>query len=361
MPAGTARSSSFARVLPVVLQCVLQVLRGLGAVEQRDEGERRVLDGAHQADVDRVPLAELFAADVDLHVLRLRGEELLVREVGAEHEDHVGVLHRAVPGGEAEEPGHADVVRVVPLDVLLAAQGVHDRGLQAFGEGDDLVVGARDAGAGEDGDLVGAVEQLRGALQLGLCGDDPRLGALDGRDAGRDGLGEEHVARDDEHGDAALLDRGAHRDLEQARHLGRVGDVLDVDRALAEEVLRVGLLEVAGTDLRRGDVRSDREDRHAGAVRVVEAVDQVQVAGTAAARTHGEVPGQLGLGGGGERGRLLVADVLPPDRAVLAQRVGEAVEGVPGETVDPFDVVLTEGGDDVLGNGCHAFVSSPGG
>jgi hypothetical protein len=322
--------------------------------QQRHQAERGVLHGADQSDVHWVPLAELFAADVDLHVLRLRGEELGVGEVRAEHEHDVGVLHRAVARREPEQAGHPHVVGVVPLDVLLAAHGVHDRCLQALREGDDLVVGARDPGTREDRDLVRAVQQVGRALELGVRGDDARFGAVDADRTVVLRLGEQDVAGDDEHGDAALLDGLADRDLEQAGHLDRVRDVLDVDGALAEELLRVGLLEVPGADLRRRDVRGDREDGHAGAVRVVEPVDEVQVARPAAARADREVPGEVGFGRRGERGRLLVTDVLPADRAVLADGVGEAVEGVPGQTVDAVDVVLAERGDDGLGDGWHA-------
>lgn len=265
--------------LPVAPERVLQVLRRVRAGQQREEREGGVLDGADQPDVDGVPPAELRATDVDLHVLRLGREELLVREVRAEHEHDVGVLHRAVAGGEAEQPRHADVVGVVVLDVLLAAQRVHDRGLQSLGQGDDLVVGVRDAGSGQDRDPVGTVQQVGGALQLGLARHDARGGPLDAGGAVVLRLGEQDVARDHEDRDAALLDRLAHRDLEQAGHLHRVGDVLDVDGALTEQLLRVGLLEVAGADLRRGDVRGDRQHRHPRTVRVVQAVDQVQVAG----------------------------------------------------------------------------------
>ena len=42
------------------------------------------------------------------------------------------VAHGIVAGREADQPGHADVVGVVPLDVLLAAQRVHHRCLEAL-------------------------------------------------------------------------------------------------------------------------------------------------------------------------------------------------------------------------------------
>ena len=58
------------------------------------------------------------------------------------------------------------------------------------------------------------------------------------------GVVEEDLARDDDDGDAASLDRVADRDLEHARQLLRDADELRVDAALAEQLLRMGLLEV---------------------------------------------------------------------------------------------------------------------
>jgi len=62
------------------------------------------------------------------------------------------------------------------------------------------------------------------------------------------------------------------------------------------------------------------------AVRVVQAVDEVQVARPAAARAYSQLPGQRRLGGRRERGGLLVPDMLPGNLAVPAQRVGETVQ-----------------------------------
>ena len=66
--------------------------------------------------------------------------------------------------------------------------------------------------------------------------------------------------------------------------------------ALREQALGVGLLEVAGADLGRGDVRGDGEHRRAAAVGVVEPLDEVGVAGAAGSRAHREPAGDLRLG-----------------------------------------------------------------
>ena len=81
----------------------------------------------------------------------------------------------------------------------------------------------------------------------------------------------------------------------------------------------MGLLEVAAADLRAGDLGGDRQHRNPVAVAVVQAVDQVQVAGPAAAGADGELAGDLRLGAGGERGRLLVAHMHPADPSSFAE------------------------------------------
>ncbi|BDZ42336.1 hypothetical protein GCM10025865_16350 [Paraoerskovia sediminicola] len=120
------------------------------------------------------------------------------------------------------------------------------------------------------------------------------------------------------------------------------------------------LLEELRTDLRARDVARDGEDGHAGAVRVVQAVDQVQVAGAARARAHREVPGDLGLRGGHERGGLLVAHVDPFDAgAVLvgaADRVDDRVQAVADDAEDVLDPRRDELGDEQVRDGAVLLV-----
>ena len=56
---------------------------------------------------------------------------------------------------------------------------------------------------------------------------------------------------------------------------------LVVDRAILEDALGVGFLEVSATNLAGGDVGSNRQHRSVGAVGIVETVDEVGVARTA--------------------------------------------------------------------------------
>ena len=143
-----------------------------------------------------------------------------------------------------------------------------------------------------------------------------------------------HVARDDHHRHAAPGDGDADRLLEDARHLVGVGDQLDIVRALGEELLGMRLLEVGAADLGARDVGGDRQHRHAAALAVEQAVDQVQVAGAAASGADGELAGEVRLGAGGEGGRLLVPHVDPVDLLLPAQRIGEAVQRIAHHAVD---------------------------
>jgi hypothetical protein len=92
------------------------------------------------AHVYRAAPPDLLSADVNLsdtHRLALR-VELSVGKIRSEHQQGVAVQHRIVARGEADQSGHADVVGVVPLDVLLAAHRVHHRCLEALAELEQL-------------------------------------------------------------------------------------------------------------------------------------------------------------------------------------------------------------------------------
>jgi len=75
--------------------------------------------------------------DADTAALRVK---LAVRKIGPEHQQDIAVEHRIVARREADQPGHADIVWVVPLHMLFAAQGVHHRRLEPLSEGQKLAV-----------------------------------------------------------------------------------------------------------------------------------------------------------------------------------------------------------------------------
>ena len=65
-------------------------------------------------------------------------------------------------------------------------------------------------------------------------------------------------------------------------------------------------------------MRGDRDDGHARAVAIEQAVDEMEVAGAAASRADGEFAGDMRVGAGGERRDLLMADMQPLDPAAMA-------------------------------------------
>ena len=146
---------------------------------------------------------------------------------------------------------------------------------------------------------------------------------------------QEDLAGNHHDGDATAFDRMTHRDLQHPRQLLGHADQLRVDAALAKQLLRVGLLEIAAADLLSRDVRRDRQHRHAAAVGVEQAVDQMQVPRAATRGADGQLAGHRRLAGGRECCCLLVTNVFPRDLAVAPERIGEPVDRISRQPVDP--------------------------
>ena len=145
----------------------LAVQERIGAIlaqmgeESLDEG----LDLRVDREADVRATTQLLSARIDLN-RGGGGQELVVGEVGTQQDQHVGVVHALSCCAVAQQARHAHVEGVVVLDEVLAAQRVADRGLECVGQGDDLVVGALDARAGENRDLVRLVEERRGLVDV---------------------------------------------------------------------------------------------------------------------------------------------------------------------------------------------------
>src|ERR1700722_5060613 len=119
------------------------------------------------------------------------------------------------------------------------------------------------------------------------------------------------------------------------------------------------LLEIAATDLVTRDVGGDREHRHATAVGVKQTIDQMQVPRATAGSADRESPGHRRLSGRRERRRLFVTNVLPGDVAVAAQRIGEAIDRISRQPVDPADAGRLEGRDTEISNRGWHYCSFP--
>jgi hypothetical protein len=118
--------------------------------------------------------------------------------------------------------------------------------------------------------------------------------------------------------------------------------------AFLEQVLRVGLLEVAAADLAGREMRGNTEHRHARPVTIEQPVDEMQVAGPAAAGANRELPGQMRLGAGGEGAGLFVAHMHPLDLTLPADGIGEAIEAVADDAADALDARRGEGFDELV-------------
>jgi hypothetical protein len=70
----------------------------------------------------------------------------------------------------------------------------------------------------------------------------------------------------------------------------------------------------------------NRHDRYVRPMRIVEPVDEMEVAGSTACGADRQLTREGSLAGRRERGRLFVTDVLPRNRPVVIERVGESVE-----------------------------------
>ena len=101
-------------------------------------------------------------------------------------------------------------------------------------------------------------------------------------------------------------------------------------------VLRMGLLKIAGPDLSRRDLRGYSEHRDSGSVAIKKAVDQMQVAGSATAGTDRELARQVRLCNRRKGGNLLMADMHPLDLALAANGIGDAVQAIADDAVDPL-------------------------
>jgi hypothetical protein len=69
---------------------------------------------------------------------------------------------------------------------------------------------------------------------------------------------------------------------------------------------------------------------------------QVQITRSAAAGADRELAGQMRFGARRESRHLLVPDMHPFDLALAAERVGQPIEAVTDDTIDPLDTCCGE-------------------
>jgi hypothetical protein len=81
--------------------------------------------------------------------------------------------------------------------------------------------------------------------------------------------------------------------------------------ALREEMFRMGFLKVCAAHFRAGDLRGNRNYGNTIAVAIVEAIDQVQIARTAAAGAHRQTSRQMRFRARGKSRDLLMPYMDP--------------------------------------------------
>ena len=144
-------------------------------------------------------------------------------------------------------------------------------GLEALAQCQELIVRALTARAAQYRDSAVAIQQRCQAVEIPLRRCHDRRRRQQTRDLGRRRIGcglQRDITRHYHHRHAALADRLADRDLQRMRHLVGAGDQFAIVAALAEQMLRVGFLEIPRTDLGRRDLRGDCEHRHARSVTI---------------------------------------------------------------------------------------------
>src|ERR1700747_1342446 len=111
---------------------------------------------------------------------------------------------------------------------------------------------------------------------------------------------ERDIARKGNDRNTTLGDGRLHGDFEHARHLLRLRYQLAVMAALREDMFGISLLKISTANFSARNLCGDGEDWNAAALTVVEAINQVHVAGAATSGTYRQLPSEMGLGAGGE-------------------------------------------------------------
>src|SRR5258707_10592614 len=151
------------------------------------------------------------------------------------------------------------------------------------------------------------------------------------------------VARNYHDRDTAIAHRLPDRDLQNAGHLVRSRDQLAIMTTLLEQRLRMSFLEISGAEFGRRDLRRNGKHWDARALTIEQPVDEVQIAGSAAPGADGEFPCQVRLGTGRESCDLLVPHMHPFDLALAPDRIGQPVQAVADDAIDPLDTGGSEG------------------
>ena len=197
---------------------------------------------------------------------------------------------------------------------------------------------SRTTGTAEDGYSLGAIQKVGEYVEFVFGRADGRLNLGKMHSASFvDGRPQYHIARNGYNSNTAPRDCGLHRDLQHAGHLLRLRDQFTIMTALTEELIRMSLLKVSTSDFTARNLRGDGEDGDAAPMAIVEAIDEVQVARSAASGAHRQFASEVGLGAGSECGHLFMAHVNPLDLLASANRICDPIQRIPTDAVNSLD------------------------
>jgi hypothetical protein len=91
---------------------------------------------------------------------------------------------------------------------------------------------------------------------------------------------------------------------------------------------------------------------------IEQSVDEMQVPWPAASGTDGERSGQMSFGAGCEGGHLLMANMHPLDPGLSADSIGQAVEAVADNAINPLDTRCGEDVRKLIGYRIHGVLGS---
>src|SRR5258705_4371472 len=115
---------------------------------------------------------------------------------------------------------------------------------------------------------------------------------------------------------------------------------------ILNETIVAGIID---SDFAAGDVGGDCQNRHAIALAVEQAVDQMKVAWTAAPGTYRKAPGKMSFSSRCKCSGLFMTHVNPVDRLSSPQRVCQAIERVANDSLDTLHARFFKSFDQILG------------
>src|SRR6266436_176302 len=235
--------------------------------------------------------AQMARLDVDLHDLGVFGIELPPGEIRAEHQQRVTVAQGMIARLIAQYPGHAYVVRVVVFEGVLAARSVSYRRLENLGHTKNLIMCTTTTCPAIDSDLLARIYYGGDFVQIGIGGAYDWIARMHGERYVVVDVGMRDVDRDDQYRHSALRDccLAGHHGLAPCLFGGQ--DHVTIDAAAPVYRLEVDLLGKIEPQFVANDLTGDQNDGRAIAVRLDDAVDEMQAAGTAASGDRGEGAG----------------------------------------------------------------------